>query len=428
MAVTQLRRRAVLQGAGALGAAALGLPSPARAEDLRMRIYWWGSQDRARRTEAVIDLYQKQHPGVTLVGEVGSADYWTKLDTQIAGRSAPDIFSLEPNTIADYARRGACLALDKLIPKPLDIASFGQPMIDLAAADGHVWGVGCGLNSFSMFYIKDVFAASRLPEPTWQTTWKDYADLAVELTKAIGKPGMAGSCDGSRYQYAFETWLRQRGSALFTADQKIAFTPDQATEWFAYWADIRKRGGCVPADVQAMDNIDIQTNALTLGKCAMTLAYSNQMVGYQLAVKPTLGITMNPSGGPGAKPGQYYRAALIWSIAKTAKHPEAAADFLNFFANDPAAGKILGVERGVPLSPAIRQLVLPDLDPTERATVDYVNFIADKVGPQPVPRPKGSGQFDIQVMRPTADLVAFGKLSPKEAAKKLVDDGNEVLG
>jgi hypothetical protein len=123
-------------------------------------------------------------------------------------------------------------------------------------------------------------------------------------------------------------------------------------------------------------------------------------------------------GGIGAKPGQFYRPASSWSIYARSKAPEVAAAFIAFFLNDPEAAKVLGVERGVPMAPATRELILPTLKPVERATVDYVNFIADKLGPYPAPPPKGSQQFG-RVLKRVADTVAFGNASVADGAAQL---------
>jgi multiple sugar transport system substrate-binding protein len=81
----------------------------------------------------------------------------------------------------------------------------------------------------------------------------------------------------------------------------------------------------------------------------------------------------------------------------------------------------------VPLSPSVREAILPTLNETEQATVKYVSSLADKVVPYPAPAPKGANEFDRAVMRPVTDQLAFGKLSIAEAARRLVEDGNRVL-
>ncbi len=152
----QVNRRSFLMGtAGAAAGLAFGAGSsiPAFAEDASLRAMWWGSNDRAKRTLDVAKLYQSKTPGVTIVGESLSGDgYWTKLATQMAGRAIADVFQLEPGTISDYSKRGACLPLDEFVPSTLKVDSFGADMLKLTTVDGKLYGVGLGLNSFAMFF------------------------------------------------------------------------------------------------------------------------------------------------------------------------------------------------------------------------------------------------------------------------------------
>ncbi len=423
------RRSFMLGAAGTAVGIALSsvAPRPAHAQNVRLRAMWWGSNDRSKRTLSVAKLFQEKNPDIAIVGETLSGDsYWTKLATQMAGRSVADIFQLEPTTISDYSKRGACLALDPFVPSALNIDAFGKDVLKLTTVDEKLWGIGLGLNSFALMYDADAFAKAGITPPGAETTWEQYADIAVEMTKAAGKKNYWGGPYGARYQYVFDAWLRQRGSSLYT-DSGLGFTVDEAKEWFAYWEDLRKRGGTVGADIQTLDQNTIETNGLALGNAAISMAYSNQLVGYQLLAKSKLGITMLPRGKKGGPSGHYYRPALIWSIGATTKHGEDAAKFINFFVNDVDAGQILGVERGVPMSPAVRKAILPSLNPTETKTVNYINALADQVGSYPSPAPLGATEFDQRVLRPIADELAFERISVADAATRLVSEGKSTI-
>lgn len=165
-------RRSVLAGAlGVAGAAAL--PAALRAESVRLRVVWWGNDDRTRRTLEVLKLYQAKAQGAELVGEVSNAEYFPKLATQLVGRSAPDIFQLEPGSFADFVQRGATLPLDDLMPQPIDTAGVGRDLLDLCALDGKVWGIPHGLNSFALMYDTAVFQAAGIAPPDEKTSWDD---------------------------------------------------------------------------------------------------------------------------------------------------------------------------------------------------------------------------------------------------------------
>src|SRR5260370_3584258 len=202
-------------------------------------------------------------------------------------------------------------------------------------------------------------------------TWAEFGDLAVEITKAAKRAGFSGLQDGARSEPALEVWVRQRGKPLYTDDGKLGFDEQDIAEWFGFWDGLRKRGGAAAPDVQALDTGEIDTSLLTQGRAAMAFANSNQLVGFQAAVKSKLGMTMYPSGGPGSKPGQYLKPAMVWSVAASSKQPKAAVEVVDFYMNDKESDLRLGVERGGPASGAMRQAVGPTPHRLRKAPTHY---------------------------------------------------------
>lgn len=426
-----LNRRSLLRSAIAATALAplSGLAGrPAWAADTELRLYWWGSQDRANRTLAVADLFAKSHPGITATGEPVGADYWPKLATMMVGGSLPDVIQFEPTTLPDYSRRGAALPLDEFISSGVIREDRFAPGVDkLCVVDGKAFGVALGLNSFCMLYDAEVFEKAGIAPPTWGTTWDEIGELAIEVGKAAGRRNFWGMVNGARYNYVFDVWLHQRGKMLFTAEGQFGFDVEDARAWYAYWDKLNKAGATVAADVQSGDTHQLDTNPLTKGNAAMAFNFSNQFTAYQKTLPQKLGMTTLPIEEAGGPSGLYFRPALIWSIGKTTKHAEDAAKFIDFFVNDIEAGKILGVDRGVPVNLDVRAAVAPGLTDAERVSVDYIDFIADKVTSYPPPTPVGATEFDTNVMRPVADQLLFGTITVDEAAAKMIADGKRVM-
>ena len=53
--------------------------SGSAAGDVAMTFTWWGNQTRNERTQAALDLYSEQNPGVTFDTQPAEwNDYWTK--------------------------------------------------------------------------------------------------------------------------------------------------------------------------------------------------------------------------------------------------------------------------------------------------------------------------------------------------------------
>ncbi|MCG2630977.1 ABC transporter substrate-binding protein [Bradyrhizobium sp. WYCCWR 13023] len=422
-----LSRRSLI-GAGIGGATLAGLGGlPAAARELRLRMFWWGAKERAERTDKVNQLYLSSHPDMTIAGEtLGWTDYWARLATQTAGRNAPDVLQMDYRYIFEYARRGALLPLDAYVPKALNLTDFSPAAVDSGKVDGKIYGVSLGLNSTAMVYDKGLIQSLGLKEPVWNMTWSEVGDLAAEVTKAAKRDGFTGMEDGGGNEPLLEVWLAQRGKSLYTSEGKVGYDGKDMAEWLAFWSDMRKRGASAAPDVQALDRGEIDSNLLSLGKVAMTFAHSNQLVGFQAINKSKLGLSTFPDGGQGAKPGQYLKPAMMWSVSAQSKQAEAAVQLVSYFIADTEAGKLLGVERGVPASSAVRNVVTPSLDDLGRAMVDYISLISDKVGPLPPPPPRGAGEVQ-SVLRRVNEQVGFGRLTPADGAKQFVAEASAVL-
>jgi ABC-type glycerol-3-phosphate transport system substrate-binding protein len=83
-----------------LGAQSASVELPAyTGGPAEIRMGWWGNDDRAARTLAVIELFQAAYPDITVIGEPngGTPDHFQIIDTQLAGNNAPDIIQFGGN-------------------------------------------------------------------------------------------------------------------------------------------------------------------------------------------------------------------------------------------------------------------------------------------------------------------------------------------
>ncbi|UXN72314.1 extracellular solute-binding protein [Devosia sp. A8/3-2] len=129
------RRKFLGTAAAAAGSAAIlsATGNAAFARDRRIRHFWWGNPERDKRTFEVIRLFNENNPGIVVAGEtLGSADYFTRLTTQIAGRNMADAIQMGYGVMFEYINRGAILPLDDYLGKSLDVSqidesAFGRP-------------------------------------------------------------------------------------------------------------------------------------------------------------------------------------------------------------------------------------------------------------------------------------------------------------
>jgi multiple sugar transport system substrate-binding protein len=413
--------------AALLAAGAAGL-RPAFAQDTRLRLIFWGGKARADRTYGVTDLYTKANPAVGFDGEfMAFQDYWPKLATQTAGGNSPDVIQMDYRYIVEYARRNAIAPLDDLVGKSLKIDGFDQDQLDGGKVDGKLCGISLGANSTALMVNKAAFDEAGVPVPDRNLSYEDLPKLAEAFNKGNKRPGMKLWNDYSGGEPGLENWLRQRGKALYTADGKVAFEPQDITDWFQMWADLRTAGVTVSPDEQALDATDaIENTMITLGKAAVTYANSNQLIAFQAVNKDPLTMSNYPRLKAGSGGGHYRKPSMFFSLGANSAKKDEGAKFISFFINDPAAAKVLGVERGIPCVKATRDSVAPSLDAQSQIALNFVSNLGDLLGKLPPSPPSNAGEVSV-ALRTKSQEVAFGQQSPQDAGPAFVQQATEIL-
>lgn len=424
----RIPRRQFLMGSSALVAAgAVGL-RPAFAQDEALRMIWWGGQARADRTLAVADAYAAATGVPPLEGEfLAWNDYWAKLATQVAGGTAPDILQMDYRFIVEYATRNAIAPMDEFLGGALDLSDFDADQVEGGKVDGKLYGISLGANSVATLVNTTAFEEAGVAVPDMSWTYDTMREIGEAFKSANIRGGMKGMSDGSGTEPMLDNWLRQKGLALYTAEGKLGFGADEAIEWFTMWNALREAGFITTAEDTALDTGAPEVSMVALNKSAMMPSNSNQLVIHQSINPDTLTITSYPRIAPGVGGGHYRKPSQFWSISGASQNKEAAAAFLSYFVNDVEAGKVLGVERGIPCSAHVREAVAPTLSEQDRISLNFVANLGDLVGPLPPSPPAAAGEIDTSLLRVLSQEVAFGGRSAEDAGQYFVDEATAIL-
>jgi multiple sugar transport system substrate-binding protein len=386
-----------------------------------IRMGWWGNDDRAARTQKVIDLFQAAYPEIKVTGEPngGTADHFQIIDTQLAGNNAPDLIQFGGN-YPDYIQY--LEPLDAYLGKQLLITTpeqFDQTALIPATRDGNLWVISLGTNTLVLAYNKTMIEAAGVALPKDNMTWDEMIAYGNEL-KAKLPAGVAPFVDNSSNQANYLSYFfRQEGTPLWTSDDggKSYATVDSARKWWQLWADMRA-GGLIPdADTTSTyAETGTDSSALVAGKAAVGLIWSNQLAGYQAAMTDKLGATTLPAGG---QKSYAIQMSQYLGINKASKNKEAAALFINFFVTSPDAGAVLSTNRGVPCSPVVRTAIAPQATETDAAVYRIYNAIADRTIPQDPNLP--NDQEFVNELKLIGQGVAYGQITVDEAADQLME-------
>ncbi|NHN32363.1 ABC transporter substrate-binding protein [Paenibacillus agricola] len=388
----------------------------ANQEPVELRIMWWGDQKRADRTNEALRKFEQKNPNIKIVGEFApSSGYFDKLNTQLASGTAPDVFFLGGNVV-DYANKGVLLDLGPNVGKELNFTDMDKSMIEYGTIKGKLLHVSAGANARGVLLNTELFkkAGVSLPGEGW--TWDDFSKISKELSQKLGKD-YYGTYDFT--VDGMDIFLKQNGKQLYDMDGgKLGFEQKDVEPWFAYWDQLRKDGGVVTPELQVSNPPgDTSKSLIVTGKVAMSLVASNALVAHQNLIKDSLTLVPLPRGAKGT--AVIFESSQGMSGYAKTKHPKEVALLMNYWINDADAAKILGNDRGVPVTAPMRELLKKEATPVDQIIYEYTSKVSDAAKKEPVKvsyNPPGFTEYSL-LADTTVQEIGFGKKDVKKAVE-----------
>lgn len=311
--------------------------NPGQPKEVALKIGLPGSYDVTKKS--IIDGFVAKHPHIKVeVIEAPWGDFTTKVATQIAGGTAPDVWFQENAAILGYGKRGVAEDLAPYIQKDLKADDYISGLFAAKTPDNKVWGVPHGINPIALAYNKKLFAEANVPLPTDNWTYNDLIEASKKLTKkgSDGKPTVYGFVGSYNITQGWFPWVKQAGGqALDSTLTKAMFTDPKTVAGLKALTEGIKQGYFTNDDFIKANGGDVQT--FGANKAALYfLQYSGS-------------VTMNKSFAdadwdivkiPKAVDGKRYvpmvtNSWLIFSRAKP-EVKQAAWEFLKYYLSDEA--------------------------------------------------------------------------------------------
>lgn len=219
---------------------AMTAPSPAAAgQKVRLRLTTWAGVDESKELQAILDKINAAATTFEIVHEPQPADYYTKLQTTIAGGQGADLIWLSQEYIPGYAERGALLALDECLARSDQPAAklddYFPDVLQTAQFNGKTYGLPWIAQPVILYYNPKLFQEAGVEEPNENWTWDDFKAAAEKLTNP--EKGIYGT--------AFNDWppiqmfIWQAGGEVISEDrtQSPIDTPE-ALQGAAFYQEI----------------------------------------------------------------------------------------------------------------------------------------------------------------------------------------------
>ena len=361
-------RRMALTLAGALLAGSLAVGAVAEEKDYsgeKFRIAWWGSDTRHAQTTQLVEEFEKAYPGLKIDVEYsGWGDYWSKLSTQAAGNDLPDVIQMDYALINSYASANLLLDLNSYVESgALDLTNMSETTLVAGKVDDKLVALVTGTNAPAFIYDKAALAEAGVTISEAPTL-----DEFIEVSKAVYEK------TGEKTRpMAFEHFTRTMGQQKYADDGKsVGFTPETMAKYFELMTKGEDEGYFIKIDDPVKDSDEANLADKVMWAEGM---YSNIVEPLESKTGMDLGLFALPSATE--KPACFMKPTMLWSVTAGTENPDVAVAFLNYFANDTKTYDICGMDRGMPISSAIREYLTPTFNASQKKVSDFLAYLED---------------------------------------------------
>ena len=384
---------------------------------------FWGDPGELPPNDEVIAAFQEIHPDIRIEKQHAPwASYFDRIQTQMAGGTAPDVMFL--NNIPSYASRGVLQPLDELVAESgFDLEGYNEQLLRIFSYDGKLYGFPRDNDTTVLYYNKDLFDAAGVGYPSAEWSWDDLREAALELTQRDDR--------GRTLQYGlaleknkYPLWVYQNGGQVFDdAIDASEFLMDEpeATAAIQFVADLINEDGSVPS-FDAMQQLGSTTELFSSGRVAMVMTNAARVPTFSQA-DFAWDIAPLPSGPDGIRANTLGGAGYVMSVSSEVQ--EAAWTFLQFLSGPEGQAIFARTGLAVPAltTPETTEAFLSALP----ETIDGQVFIDETANGVLFPVFPGWVEIESTLITPALDLVWNGEMSAEEAITQIADQVEAAL-
>ena len=165
--------------------------------------------------QKMAEAFHEEYPNITVeIETIGYDDYFTQMQTRVAGGTAPDCYELNIENFAAYANKGLLGEITG------EFAGLNETALGAFNVGGKQFGLPESFSNVVLIYNKDLFDKAGVAYPTADWTQADL-QAAAEAIRALGDDTF-GIWQPITYNEFFKV-VAQYGGAILNED-KTAFT------------------------------------------------------------------------------------------------------------------------------------------------------------------------------------------------------------
>lgn len=406
-------------------------PQSFAADQVDLRMSWWGGNGRHQVTLKAIEEFHKQNPNINVKSEYTGWDgHLSRLTTQIAGGTEPDVMQTNWNWLPIFSKDGNGFYNLFKVSDYLDLTQFDPQELLTTTVNGKLNGIPISVTA-RVFYFNDAsWKAAGLEYPK---TWEELLAAGQVFKDKLGEQYYPVVLEHQDTLALIRSYMTQKynNQIIDEEHKKFGYTDEQWVEFFQMYKKMVDSHVMPSSKYYASFG---KSNMYEMkpwinGEWAGTYMWNSTITKYSDNLKPPAKLELGsyPMLDGAKDAGLFFKPAQMLSIGKSTKYPKESAMLINFLLNSKEGIEALGLERGVPLSKAaVTQLrdsgVIKDSDPA----VSGLNLALAL--PHEI---KSSPYFDdpqiVVLFQDAIQSIDYGKKSVEETATYFQRQGDRIL-
>lgn len=194
--------------------------------------------------------FEEQNPHITVeLDTIGFGEYFTQLQTRVAGGTAPDAYELNYENFVAYAKLGVLEDLEPYFAtNNFDRSTIYEQALTAFSSDGVQYGMPASFSNVLLIYNKELFDQANAEYPNEDWTWNEMHEAAVKI-RALGD-NTFGISQGVHF-FEFFKAVQQNGGSLFNDDMtEFTVNSPKNLETLQHMVDRIQKSNVMPTEAQ----------------------------------------------------------------------------------------------------------------------------------------------------------------------------------
>ncbi len=250
-----------------------------------IRFSWWGGDDRHEATLKAIELWNQNHPDITIIPEYGGWDGWTeKISSQINGGTAPDVMQINYDWLVSFSAGDKFYDLGKL-RNFIDLSGYDDEVLSFGKTNGLLNAVTVSVSGRGLFYNSDVYKSFNAEYPH---TWNELLALGDKFDDKGVYPIDLDIQSGGTAWYLSVVYVQQKtGKEFITMDGQLGFSEEDIKTALDFYKQLENNH--VIRNVRSRTDEDgnaalYQSPEFISGKVAGVLEWGSSVGKYEMSL------------------------------------------------------------------------------------------------------------------------------------------------